>query len=62
MEPELEIILPVHPSVYDFWALMGWSMLGTVAFMAVLVILFWWKSEPISYKEVQRVLRSKEFS
>lgn len=59
MTPELEIILPIHPSVPSIWELAAILLTPGVLLLLVLGLFFWWKSEPISDEEVRRVLRER---
>ena len=56
---ELEIILPIHPSVPSIWELAGLFLAIGLVPLAMLVGFWFWKSEPISDEEVQRVFRKR---
>ncbi len=56
---ELEIILPIHPSVPSIWELIGWCLAAGLVNVGVLIGMFLWLSEPISDKEAERVFRKR---
>ncbi len=56
---ELEIILPIHPSIPSIWEVVGWCLAAGLVNVGVLVGMFFWLSEPISDKEAERVFRKR---
>lgn len=56
---ELEIILPIHPSVPSIWELVGWCLAAGVTPLIIFMGLWFWKSEPMTEQEKQNVLRRR---
>lgn len=56
---ELEIILPIHPSVPSIWEIVGWCLAAGITPIIMLVGFWFWKSEPITEQEVHNVLRER---